>query len=58
VHEIDFSAAELPLLMVRCTEAGKLEGEAKQGERRLPVTWTLFRVPSMETEGRASQGEG
>ncbi len=51
-HEIDFAAAEQPLMMITVTERKKLEAVVKQGERRLPVTWTLYRVPSMETEGK------
>lgn len=39
------------MILVRCTAAGKLEAEGKQGERRLPVTWSLYREVSMETEG-------
>ena len=50
-HEIDFAAAESPLMMIAVTKHGKVEASAKQGERRLPVTWGLYRVPSMETDG-------
>ncbi len=50
VHEIDFSAEEPPMLTVTVSERRKLEATARQGERRLPVTWTLYRVPSMEND--------
>jgi tetratricopeptide (TPR) repeat protein len=50
VHEIDFSVEEPPMLTVTVTTRRKLEATARQGERRLPVTWTLYRVPSMEND--------
>jgi hypothetical protein len=49
-HEIDFSAAEPPMMTIGVTERKKLEATARQGTRRVPVTWSLYRVPSMETE--------
>jgi tetratricopeptide (TPR) repeat protein len=51
-HEIDFAAAEPPMMMITANKDRKLEAIAKQGGRRLPVTWSLYRVPSMETEGK------
>lgn len=56
-HEIDFAAAESPLMMITVTKHKKVEACAKQGERRLPVTWSLYRVPSMETEGNRKDGD-
>lgn len=50
-HEIDFESAEKPLMQATATAKGKLEATVMQGTRRLPVTWSLYRVPSMETEG-------
>lgn len=50
-HEIDYSEQEPPMMTLHVTDKGKLEASAKQGSRRLPVTWSLYRVPSMETEG-------
>jgi hypothetical protein len=38
------------MLTVTVTTRRKLEATARQGERRLPVTWTLYRVPSMEND--------
>ncbi|MEO5913565.1 MAG: tetratricopeptide repeat protein [Luteolibacter sp.] len=49
-HEIDYSETEPPMMTLHVTDKGKLEASAKQGARRLPVTWSLYRVPSMETE--------
>lgn len=49
-HEIDFSETERPMMIIRVTEKKKLEATVRQGTRRLPVTWSLYRVPSMETE--------
>lgn len=49
-HEIDFSANETPMMTVTVTTRRKLEATARQGERRIPVTWTLYRVPSMEND--------
>ncbi|HEY1771081.1 MAG TPA: tetratricopeptide repeat protein [Chthoniobacterales bacterium] len=49
-HEIEFAAGK-PLMTIRVTEHKKLEATALQGTRRLPVTWSMYRVPSMETEG-------
>ncbi|MES2440127.1 MAG: tetratricopeptide repeat protein [Verrucomicrobiota bacterium] len=51
-HEIDYSEPEPPMMTLHVTAKGKLEASAKQGSRRLPVTWSLYRVPSMETEGK------
>ncbi|HYR57369.1 MAG TPA: hypothetical protein VEO95_02020, partial [Chthoniobacteraceae bacterium] len=51
-HEIDFTSTEKPVMLVEATSRAKLEATARQGERRLPVTWSLYRVPSMETEGK------
>lgn len=49
-HEIDFSESEPPMMTVTVTTQRKLEATARQGERRLPVTWTLYRAPSMEND--------
>lgn len=51
VHELDYpTAKEPPLFTLRVTKKGKLEGFARQDDRPLPVTWSLYRVPSMENE--------
>lgn len=52
VHEADFAAAEMPLLTVIANKHGRIEATARQKDRRLPVTWSLYRVPSVETEGK------
>jgi len=56
-HEIDYSENERPLFTLRVSRYGKLEGMAKQGNRSLPVTWSLYRVPSMEMENLPEEGE-
>lgn len=48
--EIDYSETERPHFTLRLSRYGKLEGMARQGKRSLPVTSSLYRVPSMETE--------
>ena len=55
-HEIDFSA-EKPQMIISVSEQKKLEATARQGTRRLPITWSLYRVPSMETEGQKPSPE-
>ena len=50
VHELDYAGGPQPAFTLRVTKTGKIEGLARQGDRRLPVTWSLYRVPSMETE--------
>ena len=50
VHEIDYPTGPKPEFTLRIDKKGKAEGRARQGDRRLPVTWSLYRVPSMETE--------
>ena len=52
-EEIEFGAAEPPMMTIGVSKRKKLEATARQGARRLPVTWSLYRVPSMETEGKA-----
>ncbi len=54
LHELDFSAQDAPpaILHVRVTKEGVLKACGSQGERRLPVTWSLYRAPSMEQEAR------
>jgi tetratricopeptide (TPR) repeat protein len=49
-HEIDYTVAERPRFILRVSRHGKLEGMAIQSNRSLPVTWSLYRVPSVETE--------
>lgn len=56
-HEIDFSAGELPVMTITASKRKKLEATARQGERRLPVTWTLYRVPSMENDPAAGASD-
>ncbi len=54
-HDIDFSAEELPHMTLTVRKnSRKLEASARQGERRLPVTWSLYRAPSMEYDPSTS----
>jgi tetratricopeptide (TPR) repeat protein len=56
-HEIDFGEEAPPEMTLEVTKDEKLEASACQGDRRLPVTWSLYRAPSMEFDPSTSDPE-
>ena len=50
IHEIDYSEPDPPMATITITARRKLEATAVQGSRRLPVTWSHYRVVSVEND--------